>query len=279
MITVLTAALLGLAVENSFVGFVAHWNGPCTTTFKRENRLLGFPKKREQDMNGFQRFAKRMTAPALAAAIVLSQGTVRGQQPSVNYYPYSTYSSSYGHASTLEEGAARGMADVVRSAGAAELMASEAAKNYEQARSMYFDNRLKFTQTYFDMKQLNQAYRQEARGQRPTSEQLFRIAHERAPQPLSPSELDPYSGEVRWPVLLLAPEYAEQRVLAESLVQEQAGDAVAVSPDQKRALKAALDGLAAQLKSNVSAYNPQEYTTAKNFLQSLAATTGVGMIY
>jgi len=45
----------------------------------------------------------------------------------------------YHHASTVEEGAARGMADVIRSRGAANMMNSEAAINYEQARKSNID--------------------------------------------------------------------------------------------------------------------------------------------
>ncbi|MBW3597301.1 MAG: hypothetical protein KY475_08505 [Planctomycetes bacterium] len=238
-------------------------------------------------MNPHLSSAGRLMGVLLAAAIIASWPADSSGQPPVapapapsaaTYYPYSTYASGYDHASTYSEGVARGMADVVRSAGAAELMASEAAKNYEQARAMYFNNRLKYTQTYFEMKQLNEQYREERRGQRPTSEQLFRIAEERAPEPLSPSELDPYSGEISWPPLLLAPEYTDLRETSERLIHARVSDAVSMSVDERQALSATLGALATKLKSNISAYDPEDYVAAKNFLQSLAATTGAGMI-
>ncbi len=65
----------------------------------------------------------------------------------------------YSGASTAAESAAHGVSDVVQAAGAANLMNSEAAKNYEAARSQYIDNRLKGTKTYFEMKQYNKDYR------------------------------------------------------------------------------------------------------------------------
>lgn len=209
-------------------------------------------------------------APAAARA----QGAVGGSQTTVLYpqpYPMSS--------ATIGESHLHGMSNLVRSAGTANLMHSEAAKNYEQSRAMYFDNRLKLTQTYFDNKQLNYDYRQAQRGQRPTTEQLFRIAHQRAPEPLSPSELDPYSGEISWPVILMAPEYTDYRVAVDDLIRKRTTDALSVTTEEYAALRAVLDSMAAQLKANIAAYSPNDYTTAKGFLQSLATTTGVGAIY
>ena len=68
-----------------------------------------------------------------------------------------TYSSTY------EEGVQRGYADIVRSQGMANLMNSEAAKKYEEARREYLDNRLKATQTYFEMRRVNQEARSRER--------------------------------------------------------------------------------------------------------------------
>ena len=57
------------------------------------------------------------------------------------------------------QSALRGAVDfdaaVVRSAGAANLMNSEAAIRYEEARSRYFENRLQGTETYFEMRRMN----------------------------------------------------------------------------------------------------------------------------
>jgi hypothetical protein len=225
-----------------------------------------------------------VTRNALSAVVVFAMGVVGidagrtavAQQTAAGAYaaPSYTYKSS-----TIFEGAARGMADIVRSAGAANLMHSEAARNYEDARTKSLDNRLRWTQTYFDQRQLNNQYRQEMQGQRPSTEQLFRIAKERAPQPLSPSELDPYSGEIRWPKILLAVDYADDRVTVEDLIQKRSIDAVGMTIDDQTALGTALNSLAERMRTNISAYDPKEYVAAKNFLQSLAATTGSGTVY
>ena len=60
-----------------------------------------------------------------------------------------------------------GMANVVRSAGYANVMNSIAAQNYEQAYSADLDNRFKYTNTYFEMRRVNQAAQAEARSPAP----------------------------------------------------------------------------------------------------------------
>ena len=99
-----------------------------------------------------------------------------------------------GYASTAGQAADYGMAQVIRSQGYANLQNSEAAKNYEDARSKYLDNRLKGTKTYFEMRRYNKEYRQAEEGPRPTSEQLFRLAKDATPKALTPTELDPVTG-------------------------------------------------------------------------------------
>ena len=97
----------------------------------------------------------------------------------------------YRHASTVEEGAARGMADVIRSAGAANLMNSEAAKNYQDAQKKYIENRMQATETYFEMKRVNKEYRDANREAPPTQDQLIRLSKSRLPDRLGPTSLDP----------------------------------------------------------------------------------------
>jgi hypothetical protein len=179
-------------------------------------------------------------------------------------YPVASY-----HSSTYEEGVQRGFADVVRSAGAANLMNSEAAKNYEDARRKYMDNRVYGTEKYFQMRQINKTAREAERGRQPTMEDLLRYASERAPSRLSPSELDPLTGQINWPGLLRDPVYAANRKTLEDLY---AGRSVVgyLSPDQATEVGVAIDSMRAVMKQNVKTYPPQMYTMAKKFLESLA---------
>lgn len=60
-----------------------------------------------------------------------------------------------GYASTAGQAAAYGLSDVIRSEGYANLQNSEAAKNWEDAKTKEIDNRQKWTNTYFDMRRTN----------------------------------------------------------------------------------------------------------------------------
>ena len=99
-----------------------------------------------------------MRAFVPATMLLLLAGAVIAHAQGTSPYFAAVGPGSYHHASTAAEGAARGMADVVRSAGAANLMNSEAAINIEDARSKYIDNRMQATNTYFQMKTVNKCF-------------------------------------------------------------------------------------------------------------------------
>ena len=170
-----------------------------------------------------------------------------------------TYSSTY------EEGVQRGYADIVRSQGMANLMNSQAAKEYEEARRSYLDNRLKATQTYFEMRRVNQ----EARAREKTSplsyEQYVRIARQEAPDALGISQLDPLTGAIRWPLPLRKAEYDAHRLQLEKLFQERS-----VGYVQAGAIEVACEKFANQLKTDLMKFTPNDYLVAKKFLDSLA---------
>ena len=173
-------------------------------------------------------------------------------------------------ASTVGESYARGASDMMRSAGAANLMNSEAAQNYEAARSDYLDNRMKATDTYFQMRSKNRAYREAERGPRPTSEQLFRIAKEKAPNRLSPSELDPISGAVHWPLVLRDARFNATKSRLEAMLKYWAEHNQQLTLDQFEQLDAQIDQLTEELKEVVAQAPANAYAEGRRFLQSLS---------
>jgi hypothetical protein len=170
------------------------------------------------------------------------------------------------HSSTLEEGIQRGYGDVVRSYGMANLLNSEAAKSYEQARRDYIDNRLKATQAYFEMRSYNDSYRRNQRSAPLTMEQYVRLARQQAPDRLSVSQLDPFTGTINWPVPLRRPEYAEHRELIERLFASRASGTTLVYSQ----LNKAVEEFALVLKADIDTFKQPEYILGKNFLDSLA---------
>jgi hypothetical protein len=178
------------------------------------------------------------------------------------------YGGGYG-ASTAAGSAMYGMADVVRASGEANLSNSEAAKNWQDARSMEYDNRIKGTQTYFEMRKMNRAYTDAERSKPMTSEEAFRAAREAAPKRLSASQLDPVTGGIAWPVLLTAEDFAADRKVVDALFtdRERAGS---VTGDQYQKIQQVTDDMLAKLKKNISNYSPNDYIKSKKFLESLA---------
>ena len=175
----------------------------------------------------------------------------------------------YRHASTAAEGAARGMADVIRSAGAANLMNSEAAINIETARKGYIENRLNATNTYFEMRRVNKQAREAERTRpRPTQQDLIRISNARKPRRLATSQLDPLTGSIAWPILLRDDKYKEERQQLDNLYTERAKNGY-LNASQLKEVEVLTNTMQAELKKGLSDVQPQLYTQAKGFLTSL----------
>ncbi|MEX1041044.1 MAG: hypothetical protein WDZ51_10455 [Pirellulaceae bacterium] len=174
-----------------------------------------------------------------------------------------------GHASTAQEGAARGMADVVRSAGMYNLATSEAAINVETARAQYIENRNRAQEVYFERRRRNESYREENRRPRVTSEQIFRMNSQRAPSRLSSAQLDPLTGELQWPFILLDDPFDGYRsVLDEAfMTRAQHGSFASVS-EYQHTLQTAND-LFEALRGRIRDFQPQEYLQASTFMEAL----------
>jgi len=173
------------------------------------------------------------------------------------------------HASTAAEGAARGAADVIQAAGAANLMNSKAAINVEQARSQYIDNRLKGTKTYFEMKQYNKDYRSANKSPRPTSEQLFRLAKEATPKQLGPESLDPVTGQIKWPEVLMVDDFSECRETLNSLYANRANASGKINLEQYTEIRQSTGQMRQLLKAKANDLPPQVYSQAFAFIKQL----------
>lgn len=171
-----------------------------------------------------------------------------------------------GYGSALYEDPGRGYADIVRSWGMRHLLDSTATKTYEEARREYLENRLFATKTYFEMRRTNDQYRADRRGYPLSFEQYVRLARIQAPDRLSVSQLDPFTGKVNWPVVLRRPEYDDLRGRLDTLFQARASGTVLAYGEIDRLSKELLDVLLADMET----FSQTEYIQAKNFVQSLA---------
>lgn len=197
---------------------------------------------------------------ALAIVVVL------GSWATAQYYGGAYVNNK---ASTVGESYARGMGDVIRSQGMANLANSEAAINMTEAVRRDMENRDQWTDTYFQMRQKNREYRAAERGPRPSREDFVRMAAAGRPEKLSPSELDSVTGEVKWPRALTRPEFADSRAELENLFAKRAAYGQSTWEDSNQ-ISAIIKKMEADLKKIIRNVPPSDYTASKRFLDSLA---------
>jgi hypothetical protein len=205
------------------------------------------------------------TLVALASAVtLLAQSTAVSQ-----YGQFGGWGPGWGyHSSTAAEGMQRGYADVVRSYGMNNLLNSEAAKNWEDARKSYLENRNRATQTYFEMRRYNTEARRAERASPLSMEGYVRLAQQQAPARLSTSQLDPLTGAIDWPAPLQKPEYAAFRSRLEKLFRDRASGFA----DNAEIGKAAEEFLA-RLQEDLPKFAANDYLAARSFLTSLNFAT------
>ena len=219
-----------------------------------------------------------MKSAAVLASVVIVIGAAVACGQSGAVYPaggnnYNDGYPTYHHASTAAEGGLRGMADVVRSAGQANLDNSAAAINYSVARNNQIKNQREWTNTYLDMRQTNKAYQDANRRPKATMEQRIRMAQIDKPKPLSPGEVDVVTGEIQWQRLLLSDTFAEQRNEVNQAFAERASNSV-LGPDDYLGVRNTIKAMLASLEEQIRNVPQMEYVAAKRFLQSLAVEAG-----
>ncbi len=128
---------------------------------------------------------------------------------------------------------------------------------------------MSYAEAYFKLRLLNREYRAQLRGPRPTAEDLARYAETRRPDRLSPSELDPITGEISWPMVLQADRYAWYRGRLDGLFLEWARSDQ-LSPTSHLKIDRMTKAVLAELRKQVRAVPQMDYVAAKRFIRSLA---------
>jgi len=174
------------------------------------------------------------------------------------------------HASTPCESYLRGQGALIQSQGQYNLLDGMGQVLREQARRLEIENRERRIISRCAMKDKNRRERDEARGPRPTPQQLRDRAAKGRPDPLSPGELDAVTGELSWPALLKEDDYTAFRAELEKLFAQRAVAGHLEAADLRRAELAA-DGITEKLRSHVHEIGANhEYSAAMRFLKSLA---------
>jgi hypothetical protein len=172
--------------------------------------------------------------------------------------------------STAAEGFANGLANIASAVGQYNLNTSAAAVNLSLARQSEINNDKLWTKTYFEMRDINRQQREAAlRRERGNPEDWARYAQVGRPKPLVNQSLDAVTGEIRWPVLLGLPDFAQQRAVLEKAFANRAYHGVMGAEDYL-AVRQVTGEMLVGLRDRVADLPPQQYLVARRFLESLA---------
>jgi hypothetical protein len=187
--------------------------------------------------------------------------------PPVNYGPAASF---YYGSSTVGEGWARGIGEVIRAQGEYNLATSAAAVNFSEARRHEIENNKLWVQTYFEIREIHrQAREAEENRRRWTPEDWVRYAQAGKPRPLKNSELDAVTGKITWPILLRGDALSGLRSQLQQAFLDRTYHGV-IGPETLTKVTQATDDMLAALRLQIRDVPPPQYIEARRFLQSLA---------
>jgi hypothetical protein len=175
----------------------------------------------------------------------------------------------YDSASTAAEGYARGVGDIISSAGQYNVATSQANINNQTATSMAIDNQMKWTNTYFEMRKVNRDARSAERGPTATTEDWVRWSKMAQPKRLNSVALDPISGKITWPPVLTLAAFAPYRTQFEAFYANRATHGVTAGYQNILSLESTTNAMTDELKKHIREVPTQDYLTARNFIESL----------
>lgn len=173
-------------------------------------------------------------------------------------------------ASTIEEGAARGAADLTRAAGEYEYAAARAATELQGARRLHIENRLLAEKAYFERRLRNREYRAALAGPRTTPEQAARRARQSTPKRPNSDQVNPVTRKIVWPGALQDSCFARYRSEVQRRFEERSLENSGLGSQSHRRIDEAVRKMTATLKGRIRTYeDPAVYIVAKKFLSSL----------
>ena len=183
-------------------------------------------------------------------------------------YGYGGYGYGYGrgHASTAEEGMARGMADVIRARGQASVDVARAATETEQARRAYQENWNYAVSSFVENRAIRDAYRADRFDTK--KEKLASYIKTRQFQPLSDVEFYESTGEINWPIGLMHPHDENGRKQVEALFAERAEKGSLEATEYIR-LNKLLNDWVNHVGSHKDDFSSSDITEAIRFLRRL----------
>jgi len=175
-----------------------------------------------------------------------------------------------GYASTAGQAASYGMSEMMRAQGYQNLENSEAAKNWQAAKTLEMQNRMRWTETYFEMRKTNREARAAEDGPPVTHDQMIRMAKAGMPPRLGSTQLDPVTGHIRYPMALTAPQFAPYRNELDTLFADRASSGGSMQYEQFQQIQRTVSKFIDVLKENIDNFSASDYGRARTFLDSIA---------
>jgi hypothetical protein len=211
----------------------------------------------------------RRSRPAVMGGVALAAAVVAAW-PAIAQWGGGFGYNRGGYASTAGQAAAYGMSEMMRAQGYENLKNSEAAKNWEEAKTQEIQNRLRWTETYFEMRKVNREAKAAEQGPPVTQEQAIRMAKMAAPPRLGSTQLDPVTGHIEYPPVLMDDIYTDYRRRLDQLFADRAASGGSMQYGALREIQSTVSKFIDVLKQNVRNYPAGDYGRARTFLDSLA---------
>jgi hypothetical protein len=144
-------------------------------------------------------------------------------------------------------------------------MTAQAAIAAQQANQLAIQNRVGATKAYFEMRQINRDYQNSLRSQS-AQNSMAQYYEQQKPRKLPPSQLDPVTGQIRWPALLQDAAYQPYRDQIEPMFKLWAKHQDLSYTDVRKAS----DGMLAELRKHINDLPPQEFEESQKFIETLA---------
>jgi hypothetical protein len=171
---------------------------------------------------------------------------------------------------TLEGNYLQGMSQVVRAQGEYNYNTAQAGISYEEARSKYLDNQKKWSQNYFQMKEEQQRLAVQQRLiNKQTNEERAAALAARPPvsHGLGPNSLDPLTGRITWPEVLLRRDFEASRTQIDHLFELRAKTSQGAGTSEK--IHSSVQEMLSLLRKEIEKIPANQYIAAHKFLNAL----------
>ena len=135
---------------------------------------------------------------------------------------------------------------------------------------MDIENQVRWTNAYYEMRRMRDAYKQETKAPPTPPETWARLAHAATPQRLPSAALDPVTGEISWPQLLHGEEFKTDRETLDKLFAQRGSVTARLAPGPMQRFAKPWTRPSTGSSPTSARSIPAVTTKRRNFLTSLA---------